>query len=247
MSAELTRFRRPAAGLAVAAVAVLGSAAPGWAHAAQLSAFPADGSAVAQVPDAVVVTFNEAPQELGTQASADGPDGRIDTTLAISGNSVEIDLPDNAPAGRYTVRWRVTSADGHPIQGSSTFTADQPAGGGSAVGQPTQTPDPNAPTDDPAQATGQAAGGQASGAQPTDAQAPTAPADAAATDGAVAVSDPTPTNGSQTVNPDESPADSADDGETDGLSGTTVLIIGLLVALGGGAGVWLALANRKKD
>ena len=30
----------------------------------------------------------------------------------------------SAPAGAYTVEWRVTSADGHPISGSFSFTAE---------------------------------------------------------------------------------------------------------------------------
>ena len=34
-----------------------------------------------------------------------------------------------APAGEYTVRWRVTSADGHPITGSFRFTATASGGG----------------------------------------------------------------------------------------------------------------------
>lgn len=182
----------------MAAVAVLGAAAPGWAHAIQISVSPPDGSSVPQVPDAVVVTFNETPQELGTQASAEGPDGAIETPLVISGNSVEIGLPEEATAGRYTVRWRVTSTDGHPIQGSTTFTADR---------------------------------GAAGGAEPQE--------------GPVTVSEPPATNGLDSTNPDESLAPTAQDGETDGLSGTA-LVIGLIVALAAGAGVVLALAKRRK-
>lgn len=212
----------------MAVLAVLGPAAPGWAHSVQISVSPADGSSVPQVPDAVVVTFNETPQELGTQASAEGPDGQIDAPVAITGNSVEIDLPDDAPAGRYIVRWRVTSADGHPIQGSTTFSADRGAGGGADVGTPTGTPEAEAPA---------AAPGAADPAQPGAAET---------ADGSVAVSNPTATNGPDSANPDESVAVTAQDGESDGLSGTTMLIIGLIVALAGGAGVVLALAKRKK-
>jgi hypothetical protein len=42
------------------------------------------------------------------------------------------------PSGRYTVTWRVVSADGHPVADRFAFTLDRPAGsapaGGSASG-----------------------------------------------------------------------------------------------------------------
>ena len=236
MSPDQT-LRRLAAVLAVAVAALLGGAAPGWAHAAQISVYPADGSVIPQVPGAVVVTFNEEPQQLGTQATAQGPDGPVETTVTLSGNTVEIGLPDDAPAGRYTVRWRVTSSDGHPIQGSSTFQAEQAAAPGGAVGEPTRTPDPAAAGTDPGRSPGGGRTGDPATASPTS---------TGTGNDAVAVGDATATNGSRTINADESPADRGEDGAGGGLSGTAVLLIGLLVALGGGAGVWLALVRRRK-
>jgi hypothetical protein len=38
-------------------------------------------------------------------------------------NTVVQDLPGSSPAGRYTVLWRVTSADGHPVSGQISFTS----------------------------------------------------------------------------------------------------------------------------
>jgi hypothetical protein len=37
-------------------------------------------------------------------------------------------LAANAPAGNYTVAWRVTSADGHPVTGTLHFIAQAVAG-----------------------------------------------------------------------------------------------------------------------
>jgi hypothetical protein len=38
-------------------------------------------------------------------------------------NTVTQSLEPGAPAGTYTVLWRVTSVDGHPVSGRFTFTA----------------------------------------------------------------------------------------------------------------------------
>jgi copper resistance protein C len=59
------------------------------------------------------------------------------------------DLQPGSPAGAYTVDWRVTSADGHPISGSFTFTAEAaaarvPSTAPSLAPQP--SPAPTAPT-----------------------------------------------------------------------------------------------------
>jgi hypothetical protein len=51
-----------------------------------------------------------------------------------------------APAGRYTVDWRVTSADGHPITGSLAFTAQAP-GEGQRVPAQSAAPAPAAPAE----------------------------------------------------------------------------------------------------
>jgi hypothetical protein len=42
----------------------------------------------------------------------------------LAENTVSQDLQPGAPAGSYTVAWRVTSADGHPVSGAFSFTAE---------------------------------------------------------------------------------------------------------------------------
>ena len=46
------------------------------------------------------------------------------------------------PAGEYTVIYRVTSADGHPIEGQFRFTAAEATSYGVATAAPTMTPSP---------------------------------------------------------------------------------------------------------
>ncbi|OIQ77503.1 copper resistance protein C precursor [mine drainage metagenome] len=54
-----------------------------------------------------------------------GPDGAVVSTgdVVLSGSTVAENLVDARPAGTYTVAWRITSTDGHPVSGSFTFTA----------------------------------------------------------------------------------------------------------------------------
>ena len=47
----------------------------------------------------------------------------------VTDNRVTQAVQPGAPAGRYTVTWRVTSIDGHPVSGSFGFTATAAAPG----------------------------------------------------------------------------------------------------------------------
>ncbi|WP_115787130.1 copper resistance CopC family protein [Arthrobacter silvisoli] len=120
---------------------VLFGAAPASAHDKAESSSPADGSTVATVPDSVSVTFNNRPLALGASIAvfdasgkdwADGPVEMVDTVVSQK-------LLPGAPAGKYTVEWRVASSDGHPINGTVTFTAragSTTPGGGTGSSSP---------------------------------------------------------------------------------------------------------------
>ena len=104
-----------------------------------LSSTPADGQTVPRTPEAVVLIFEESALAMGTQVVVTGPEGPVQTGRPTVGdNSIRQSLVAGAPAGDYTVAWRVTSADGHPVTGTFHFTA-QAAGGGQAA------PDSSAP------------------------------------------------------------------------------------------------------
>jgi methionine-rich copper-binding protein CopC len=133
-------------GLAVLVAALLlavAVAAPAAAHNRFVSADPPDGSSVPRTPEAVVLVFEEPAVSLGTQVEVTGPDGAAaDGPVQLVDASVRQPLLEGAPAGTYTVDWRVTSADGHPITGRLTFTSAA-AGAGSYPG-PAEAPAPNA-------------------------------------------------------------------------------------------------------
>ena len=126
-------WRLLAATLATAVLALAGlviGASPASAHNVLKSTNPADGKNVARTPSTVVLTFDEPAIALGTKLVITGPEGpaQIGKPRLVD-NTVTQDLQPGAPAGAYTVDWRVTSADGHPISGSFTFTAEAAAAG----------------------------------------------------------------------------------------------------------------------
>jgi copper resistance protein C len=145
------RWRLLAATLGTAVLAAAGlviGASPAWAHNVLKSSDPADGERVARTPSSVVLTFDEPAIALGTKLVVTGPDGpaQIGTPRLVD-KTVTQDLQPGAPAGAYTVDWRVTSADGHPISGSFTFTAKAagvPSTAPSLAPQPSTAP--TAPT-----------------------------------------------------------------------------------------------------
>lgn len=141
---------RPRALLAALAAGVVlaSAAAPAYAHDALRSSDPADGATLGAPPAQVVLTFEEPPVELGAQIVVTGPDGPVSSgSPRLAGVEATQTLKPGAPAGRYTVEWRVTSDDGHPVSGSFAFTA-QAAAAGSTPSGAAASPSP-APADGP--------------------------------------------------------------------------------------------------
>ena len=122
-------------GAAILAATLLGAVAPASAHDDAESTSPASGATVAAPPEKVSVTFNKNPLAIGAQivvtdaAGTDWADGPVE----IVDNVASGRLKPGAPAGLFTVAWRVASSDGHPSEGSFTFTATAGATGSTAA------------------------------------------------------------------------------------------------------------------
>lgn len=116
------------------------TALPAAAHASLTSATPEDGAELDEVPDAVVLTFNENITDLGTDIVISGPDGEeaAGGETEIDGPEVTRQLGDGLTAGEYTVTWRAVSADGHPIDGELTFTLTESAVAAGGAEEPTE-------------------------------------------------------------------------------------------------------------
>jgi methionine-rich copper-binding protein CopC len=108
------------AGLAGAVIV----AVPAAAHNFLISTSPADHGTVARTPAVVVLTFDEPSLAIGTQIVVSGAAGQVQQgPPRLVDNTVSQNLEPEAPAGTYTVAWRVTSSDGHPISGQFRFTS----------------------------------------------------------------------------------------------------------------------------
>lgn len=114
--------------LAVTAALTLGAATimvagPAAAHSAVIATDPADGAQLATGPERVTVTFNENLQPDFPSLTVVGPDGNLWSKgdPVVDGPTVSTEVGDLGPVGKYTIAYRVTSADGHPVSGTRTF------------------------------------------------------------------------------------------------------------------------------
>ena len=122
-----------------------------WAHNVLIGTTPGDGAQVKMAPATVVLTFNEPAIATGTKMIVTGPAGSATVgDPVLIDNTVRQSLQPGLPAGEYTVEWRVTSADGHPINGSFSFQAKA----GSAPDVPSTAGPSASPPAAPSSATG---------------------------------------------------------------------------------------------
>jgi len=152
-------------------------AAAAQAHDTLESTNPAANSVVGSVPGKIGLTFSNTPIAIGSVipvVDATGTD-QADGQVSIVDNHVTQPVKSEAPAGNYTVTWRVVSSDGHPIEGTFTFTAGSgnTSGDSSASNSPaaaaTASPASTSPaTASPSAASPSAASASSSGGLPTE-------------------------------------------------------------------------------
>ncbi len=101
--------------------------AAAFAHAALISAEPADNAILTGSPARFVLTFSEpvAPLKL-TLVAPDGTPRRL-SDFHTEGATVSIKAPANLAHGTHVLSWRVVSADGHPVAGSLLFSIGAPS------------------------------------------------------------------------------------------------------------------------
>jgi len=129
---SLPRVRTFGALTAALALTVLAGTAPAQAHDALASSNPADGATLTTNPGKVSITLTKAPTT-GVPGSntikVTAPDGHVisgeEVTVQDATLSVDADIDHE---GKHVVEWRAVSADGHPIEGTFSFTY-APAGG----------------------------------------------------------------------------------------------------------------------
>jgi len=113
----------------IASVATIGllSASPAFAHAALKVSAPKSGATVA-APHDLSLTFSEKVRLTQVKLTADGKDvsGVQVDRAAPAAPTFTVPLPQLAPA-KYEVRWSALGDDGHPVNGTFTFTVSNTA------------------------------------------------------------------------------------------------------------------------
>ena len=139
----MIRSRRLAFIAVLVAAMALAGAPVASAHAARIAADPADNATLTQGPPRVSATFNEQLQPEFAAMTVVGPDGNLWSSgdPEVQGAVISVGVRPLGPAGTYTVNYRVTSADGHPVSGSWSFRLTVAASGtpGPSAAEPADT------------------------------------------------------------------------------------------------------------
>lgn len=95
---------------------------PVVAHAGLLGAEPADGATVAEAPAVAVLRFNEPVTPITVRLlDGSGQDLPLPGPARAQNNDIHVPLPAGLGRGQYTLSYRVTSADAHPVAGTILF------------------------------------------------------------------------------------------------------------------------------
>lgn len=121
----------PVAGLATLLIAlgsVLGISTPAAAHDDFVSSYPQADTTIKGSPDEITLSFSGALTDMEDASVIEvldqqGANVAIDAP-GISGTSITQHLTPEAATGVFTVRWKVVSADGHPVSGEYTYTVE---------------------------------------------------------------------------------------------------------------------------
>ncbi len=116
--------------LAVALVALFAVPASAHAHASLVASDPADGAVVATAPDSVALDFGGTVVAGSGTVQVFGPTGeRVETGDPAPAKGAKVSQAfDGSTTGTYGVSYRVSSEDGHVINGSFTFSVGSQGG-----------------------------------------------------------------------------------------------------------------------
>lgn len=112
------------------------TSAPAHAHDSLISSDPEDGATLEVAPEQITLTYSAEVLEVSPVVQISGGEGKepVELDVVIDGPTVTAEITEALPAGSHTVQWRVVSSDGHPIEGSFTFTVE--GSGSDAGGEP---------------------------------------------------------------------------------------------------------------
>ena len=179
------------------------------AHADLQVSTPEDGESLEIAPEEIRLTFSEELFEELVEISILDAAGDLYSRIEVEqtpppGTDVIFPWPTQAPPGDYSIAYRVVSADGHPVTGTISFSY-------AATAVEPSTPEPS-PSDTAPQPT------------PSDS---TPSAESSTPAASPAASSPTASAPSPSSAPESSTSSS-----TDSSSGTTLVVLGVVLLLG---------------
>lgn len=148
------RLRPLLAGALLGALALAIPASGASAHASWLSSTPEAGATVETAPSQVRVDFDSGLLDSGAALVVTNADGVVisEPTPVIERSAISVAVDPGAPAGVYTVAFRIVSEDGHTVSDSFDYTvageapsasnAPSPAVTSEAPAQPAETAAP---------------------------------------------------------------------------------------------------------
>jgi hypothetical protein len=114
--------------MAGTALAVALAVQPAGAHAIVLESVPANDAVLDRAPDRIVLRFNSKIEKRLARISLTSP-GAAPRALPVAGDAASdgerdrIEVPlGSLPPGRYAIRYKVLSADGHVTEGALRFS-----------------------------------------------------------------------------------------------------------------------------
>ncbi|GIJ08128.1 copper resistance protein CopC [Micromonospora andamanensis] len=132
-----------AAALTVATALLIGPVQPAYAHNVLRKATPAQDATLKKAPSKITLEFLQKLNPKFTTITLSDADKQQVTVgePEVSGTKGIVSIDPTLPNGVYTVAYRVVSADGHPVQGSYTFTVADPT----ATAEPSPSPTASEP------------------------------------------------------------------------------------------------------
>lgn len=111
----------------VVALFAAGAASPAFAHSFLVEATPSSKDHVAASPKMVKLRFGGGVEPSYSKLTIEGADGKVLAEGAIGVPEKDRELSVNSPEltpGKYVVRYRVLSKDGHIVEGNYEFFVD---------------------------------------------------------------------------------------------------------------------------
>ncbi len=104
------------------------SAGPASAHATLVRTDPGEGAVLDSSPGELTFTFDEPVRALpGSARFFDADGNELSASATVRDSTLAVQVAARLKRGSYVLVWRVTSADGHPVSGSLTFSVGEPS------------------------------------------------------------------------------------------------------------------------